>query len=105
MAFKTEKAAGIIATQFRLSCNRNKRKYSEVKVISVIANIALAFFRKGGITENLRPTLSNKEKTKKRSKNNNTRKQNKQKITDEQNTIRSGVYFFLFDKFHLFRIP
>ena len=30
VAFKTEKAAGIIATQFRLPCKRNKRKYTEV---------------------------------------------------------------------------
>ena len=95
MAFKTEKGAGIIATQFRLPCKRNKRKYTEVKIISA----------RGGITENLRPILSNKEKTNKQSKNNNTQKQNKQKITYQQNTIRSGVYFFLFDLFHLFRIP
>ena len=32
VAFKTEKAVGIIATQFRLPCKRNKRKYREVKL-------------------------------------------------------------------------
>ena len=45
------------------------------------------FFQKGGITENLRPTLCIKEKTNKQSKNNNTKKQNRKKITYQQNNI------------------
>ena len=48
-------------------------------IYAAIASIAFSFFRKGGITENQRPTLYNKEKTNKQSKNNNTQKQNRKK--------------------------
>ena len=57
-------------------------------IYAAIASIAFSFFRKGGITENQRPTLYNKEKTNKQSKNNNTQKQNQKKITYQQERIK-----------------
>ena len=58
-----------------------------------------SFFQKGGITENLRPTLCNKEKTNKQSKNNNTQKLHINKIPfDLESTFLYLIYF-------LFRIP
>ena len=41
VAFKTEKAAGIIATQFRLPCKWNKRKCSVQRKLCPIAQIFL----------------------------------------------------------------
>ena len=47
MAFITEKATGIIATQLRLPCKRDKGKNGEVKIIAAIGNIAFdEFFEK-----------------------------------------------------------
>jgi len=68
-----EKATGIIATQLRPLLKGKEKKWRG-KIIAAIASIAFAFFRKGGFTENLRPTLCNKEKTYKQSKNNNNKK-------------------------------
>ena len=63
-------------------------------IYAAIASIAFSFFRKGGITENQRPTLYNKEKTNKQSKNNNTQKQNRKKnyiSTREDKGDREGI--------------
>ena len=63
-------------------------------IYAAIASIAFSFFRKGGITENQRPTLYNKEKTNKQSKNNNTQKQNREKnyiSTREDKGDREGI--------------
>ena len=63
-------------------------------IYAAIASIAFSFFRKGGITENQRPTLYNKEKTNKQSKNNNTQKQNRKRnyiSTREDKGDREGI--------------
>ena len=63
-------------------------------IYAAIASIGFSFFRKGGITENQRPTLYNKEKTNKQSKNNNTQKQNRKKnyiSTREDKGDREGI--------------
>ena len=63
-------------------------------IYAAIASIVFSFFRKGGITENQRPTLYNKEKTNKQSKNNNTQKQNRKKnyiSTREDKGDREGI--------------
>ena len=63
-------------------------------IYAAIASIAFSFFRKGGITENQRPTLYNKEKPNKQSKNNNTQKQNRKKnyiSTREDKGDREGI--------------
>ena len=61
VAFITEKATGIIATQLRLPCKR-KREKMERQNYCGHSQHCVCVFRKGGFTENLRLTLCNKEK-------------------------------------------
>ena len=60
VAFITEKATGIIATQLRLPCKRKREM--ERQNYCGHSQHCVCVFRKGGFTENLRLTLCNKEK-------------------------------------------
>ena len=63
-------------------------------LLPIYAAIAFSFFRKGDITENQRPTLYNKEKTNKQSKNNNTKNKTEKKnyiSTREDKGDREGI--------------
>ena len=57
-------------------------------IYAAIASIVFSFFRKGGITENQRPTLYNKEKQTNKAKTTTRKNKTEKKITYQQERIK-----------------
>ena len=92
VAFITEKATGIIATQLRLPCKR-KREKMERQNYCGHSQHCVCVFRKGGFTENLRLTLCNKEKKHTNKAKTTTTKTKENNISIKYRLIYSLLFF------------